>query len=326
MRNLPPDQSSANLSRGRRLILPAFIFFVFLQFCLVQIILMFESGSQKQTVKSPGMAPIIALASSPNDGNNINEPGSERGNELGSESSKVSSTPVQGSGSQPVASQPPGEEVKTPAASVSLIPREEILYSVPAAGKKAALTFDDGPSYRYTPEYLRVLREYRVHATFFLVGKMIQNNPNLLSMIAGEGHEVANHTYDHLDLKLQNEAVVKDQLSRTSDLIMQWTQQEIKLMRPPGGSIGPELKNVAAEMDLQIVMWTIDPRDWEKNKTSDQIIAVVKNNMKPGAIILLHEGKPQTLAALPTLINDLQNDGWEFVTISELINEGGKSI
>jgi peptidoglycan/xylan/chitin deacetylase (PgdA/CDA1 family) len=209
--------------------------------------------------------------------------------------------------------------------SVPLIPRDEILRSVPAAGKKVALTFDDGPSAKYTVDYLRVLRENQVPATFFLIGRNVQQNPSLVSLIAGEGHEIGNHTYDHPNLKRKNKDSIRKQISSTSKLLNQWTQQDITLMRPPGGNFGPGLEAVAAEMDMRICMWSVNPKDWEKNKKHQDIIASIKKQLRPGAVILLHEGKPETLKVLPILINDLRKDGWEFVTISELVGDSPES-
>lgn len=198
------------------------------------------------------------------------------------------------------------------------VPRDEILWSVPSAGKKVALTFDDGPSKNYTLKYLDLLREKQVKATFFLIGRNVLMNPALTSLIAGEGHEIANHTYDHY-IKRMSEAVIKEQISRTSHLLKEWTQQEIKYVRPPGGNNRIKMKAVASQLDMQVVMWSVDPKDWKENATPAEIIASIKKQLTPGAIIVLHEGKPQTLEALPVLIDELRQDGWEFVTISELL-------
>jgi len=198
------------------------------------------------------------------------------------------------------------------------VPRDEIVWSVPSAGKKVALTFDDGPSKKYTMKYLGLLREKQVRATFFLIGRNVQKNPALTALIAGEGHEIANHTYDHY-IKKMSEAVIKDQISRTSNLLKEWTQQEIKYVRPPGGNNSIKMKSVAAELDMQVVMWNVDPQDWNEDTTPAKIITSIKKQLTPGSIIVLHEGKPQTLKALPALIDELRQDGWDFVTVSELL-------
>ena len=198
------------------------------------------------------------------------------------------------------------------------VPSDEILWSVPSAGKVVALTFDDGPSRNYTIKYLDLLREKQVKATFFLIGRNVQKSPVLAALIAGEGHEIANHTYDHY-IKKMSEAVIKEQISRTYHLLKEWTQQEIKYVRPPGGNNRIKMKSVAAEMEMQLVMWSVDPQDWREDITPAEIIRTIKEQLTPGAIIVLHEGKPQTLEALPALIDELRQDGWDFVTISELL-------
>ena len=300
---MPPVFSPVILSRGRRLIMPALVFLICSQLFLLQILFTLVTSDHNQTVKQDANQSAALATFS----DNLNEPG------------QMNSDPIQTSTNRPGANITPVEEALHTVSSVPLVPREEILRSVPAAGKKVALTFDDGPSFRYTSDYLRVLRENQVPATFFLVGRNVQRNPSLAALIAGEGHEIGNHTYDHPNLKRQKAGAIQEQILRTSNLLTQWTQQEIKLVRPPGGNFGPGLIKVASKKNLRVVMWAIDPGDWKKNKTSNEIIACVKKNLEPGAIILLHEGKPQTLAALPTLINDLRKDGWEFVTISGLI-------
>ncbi len=203
-----------------------------------------------------------------------------------------------------------------------LLPKDEILWSATDVGKTVALTFDDGPNSKYTMEYLKILREYEVPATFFLIGNRVETYPALAKAIAEEGHEIGNHTYNHPNLPRQKDAVIKDQITRTSDLIRNSTsQKEVTLLRPPGGNYNDRVRDIALENDLRVVMWKIYPRDWEKNKTADDIIKIIKGSLESGAIILLHEGKPQTLKALPILINDLRKDGWNFVTVSQLAGE-----
>ncbi len=199
------------------------------------------------------------------------------------------------------------------------LPNSGIFWSVPTAGNRVALTFDDGPSKEYTLKYLDILREKQVLATFFLIGRNVQSSPSLAALIAGEGHEIANHTYDHY-LNEQSEAVIKKQILKTSTLLTEWTQQEIRYLRPPGGNKYNKWHKAAAGLNMPVVMWSVDPKDWEKNRTPAEIISGVKEQLSPGAIILLHEGKPQTLEALPFLIDELKDDGWKFVTISELLS------
>lgn len=299
MRSLPPVFSAVDLQRdpGRRLLKPALILMIPIVLVFMQIT--FSFGFSEDTIAEQQGSDNIAKPA-----------------------------PAQASANEPETTADNAEEavhIVVPEndvqSSVPLVPREEILRSVPAAGKKVALTFDDGPSSKYTADYLRVLRENNVKATFFPIGRHIKSNANLAALIAGEGHEIGNHTYDHPNLKRQNKDSIRQQISRTSDLLNQRIQQEITLVRPPGGNYGPELEAVAAEMNMRVALWSVDPKDWEKNRTHKEIIANIKNHIGPGSIILLHEGKPETLKALPILINDLRQDGWEFVTVSELVGD-----
>ena len=329
---MTPGLFPVDSARYKKLIMPVFVFLICFQLFLLQIIFTIEDGKANKTVnqEKDANSSIALAASSPEQQASTNQPKASLTSDKAAvpTANPVPSSPEQQvSTNQPETSQTPDKAEVPTANPVPPVPREEILRSVPAAGKRVALTFDDGPSSRYTLEYLRVLREHQVPATFFLIGSKIESNPVLASAIAGDGHEIGNHTYSHPNLKQQNETVIKEQISRTSDLITRWTsQKEVSLFRPPGGNYGPGLIKVASEMNLRVVMWRIDPRDWEKNKTASEIIAIVKKNLEPGAIILLHEGKPQTLAALPILITDLRNDGWDFVTVSQLIGETNESI
>lgn len=221
---------------------------------------------------------------------------------------------------QPPVVQPPAPPA-TPATGQQI--SEGVTRGVPGAGKKIALTFDDGPSLEYTPLYLQVLRENNVHATFFLVGREIQRSPGLAAMIAAEGHDLGNHTFDHPNLKSLAHHTIRQQIARTTDILEQVTQRPVKYFRPPGGNLNQAVKDIAGEMGLQLIMWNIDPRDWERNKTPEQIVNNIMNNLRPGGIVVLHERKPQTLAALPVLIGRLREQGWEPVTLTELLTGSG---
>ena len=287
MRNLPPVPRVK--STRSRMLVPAMIIFIFLQIFLIQIVVTMKTSIDFYSLAKQHGKPIAALVPDQKQSSSENAP----------------QDVVPAQGAAPAASLPSGQD---------------ILSCIPNAGKRVAITFDDGPSLRYTPEYLHVLRENRVPATFFLTGRNAQQIPNIVGLIAMEGHEIGNHTYDHRNLATLNETAVEHQISSTSEILTKAIQQEIKYFRPPGGNNSQTVKKVTSKMNMQIVMWNVDPWDWEKNKTANQIVASIKQQLEPGSIILLHEGKPQTLTALPILINELQQDGWKFVTISGLLN------
>jgi peptidoglycan/xylan/chitin deacetylase (PgdA/CDA1 family) len=184
--------------------------------------------------------------------------------------------------------------------------------------KRVALTFDDGPS-KMTPEYLKILQEKGVHATFFLIGSNVQRQPGLAAMIADDGDEIGNHTYSHLNLAKASLTEAVYDILRGQDCIEQVTHQKLSLMRPPGGELNVPVIRAIQKLGYQIVFWNIDPQDWRENATSRQIISNIMTNLHPGSIILLHEGKPPTLEALPEMIDDIRKQGYEIDTVSGLL-------
>ena len=182
-----------------------------------------------------------------------------------------------------------------------------------------ALTFDDGPSRQFTPQYLKVLNEYGVHATFFLIGRNVQDNPGLAAMIARNGNELGNHTFDHHNLKQMDSATAEQDITSAQQLIEQDSHEQDYLFRPPGGNLSQPLVKAIDGMGLKVILWNIDPRDWEETSNENKIIDNVLTNLQPGSIILLHEGKEHTLQALPTLIESIRQRGYRLVTVSELL-------
>lgn len=185
--------------------------------------------------------------------------------------------------------------------------------------KRVALTFDDGPSLKMTPEYLKVLQEKGAHATFFLIGYQVQSKPNLVVMIAGSGNEIGNHTYSHLNLKIASISDATNDIAKGESIIEQESHQKISLLRPPGGGLNVPVIRAIQKLGYTIVFWDIDPQDWREDATPEQIINNVMTNLRPGSIILLHEGKLPTLNALPQLIDDIKKQGYEIGTVSELL-------
>jgi peptidoglycan/xylan/chitin deacetylase (PgdA/CDA1 family) len=184
--------------------------------------------------------------------------------------------------------------------------------------RRVALTFDDGPS-QMTPDYLNILREKGVHATFFLIGMNVQREPGMAAMIEDSGNEIGNHTFSHLDLRKSSLTYDVADILKGQNIIEQETHQKPSLLRPPGGDLSVPVIKKIQQLGYTIIYWNIDPQDWMEVATPEKIINNVMTHVRPGSIILLHEGKRPTLEALPQLIDDLKKQGYEIGTVSELL-------
>ncbi len=166
---------------------------------------------------------------------------------------------------------------------------------------------------------LEVLRNNDIKATFFLWGIWLINYPELARAIAAEGHEIANHSYTHPHMPLIPLPEIRNQIVRTDALINNVTGSGSYLFRPPYGEYNQAILNELAALGYVTIMWTIDTLDW-KNPGSDAIINRVVENVEPGAIILMHQSAPDTLAALQTMITNLREQGYDFGTVTQVID------
>ena len=186
---------------------------------------------------------------------------------------------------------------------------------------KIALTFDDGPHPRYTKEILSILEEYHVTATFFIIGVNAKNYPDDLQRIIDAGCEIGNHTYSHLPIKKLSAEALQDEIVQCEDTIYSLCGLRPRVFRPPEGMMNDALKALLSQMEYHIVLWSIDTMDWALTP-SNEIYRNVTKKIHSGDIILMHDyvsGGNTTCKALRLLIPDLLARGYEFVTVSELI-------
>lgn len=179
---------------------------------------------------------------------------------------------------------------------------------------KIALTFDDGPHPILTPKILDILERYQVKATFFLVGENVKNYPNVVERILREGHELGNHTYTHDRIDL-------DEIEACEKAIYELTDYKTKLFRPPEGFINRSIKSASSALGYDIILWSIDTRDWAHTPPA-LICEKVINAISSGSIILMHDYisyNSPTPEALEELIPLVLNLGYRFVPVSELI-------
>ncbi len=193
--------------------------------------------------------------------------------------------------------------------------------SVPNEENKIALTFDDGPHPYYTEQILDILDEYGIKATFFVVGENVQLYPELVKREIEAGHEVGNHTYSHPHMRNLSEKALSEELQKTEQVLEELCDYRPRLFRPPEGFCCNAVQNCAKTMSYQLLLWDIDTTDWAHNP-ADNIVKLVLGNAKSGDIILCHDyvTKPSpTPEALRRFIPKLKAKGFEFVTISELM-------
>ncbi|KWX87085.1 chitooligosaccharide deacetylase [Paenibacillus riograndensis] len=190
--------------------------------------------------------------------------------------------------------------------------------------KQIALTVDDVPDPRFTPQVLDVLRRYHVHATFFIVGGRAEQNPGLVARMLREGHTVGNHSYNHPQFGKISVNAFRTQIIHTENIIKTTAGYKPRLIRPPYGDISePQLKWAKAH-GYKLVNWNVDSLDWKglsKSQVRNNIIA----NAGKGDIILQHGGGGRgsdlrgTIQALPEVISIMRNRGYTFVTVPQLL-------
>lgn len=182
--------------------------------------------------------------------------------------------------------------------------------------KVVALTFDDGPNPATTPQALETLAKYGVKATFFVLGKNVSGNEDLVKRIKSEGHVVGNHSWSHPILSQLSLDEAKKQITDTEDVLTKVLGSSSKLMRPPYGAITDDIRN---SLDLSFIMWDVDSLDW-KSKNEAAILTEIQHQVANGSIVLMHDIHSPTVNALPRVIEYLKNQGYTFVTIPEMLN------
>ena len=182
---------------------------------------------------------------------------------------------------------------------------------------EVALTFDDGPHPEFLPRLLDKLRELHIHATFFVVGEKVADAPDMAARIVQDGHEIANHTFHHLNLTTIPTSFVESEIKTNNNIIFEACGVRPKFFRPPGGRADEDVFRIARQEHLTTVMWTDDPADFS-SPGPEVIEERLLKHIRPGAVILLHSGIEQTLAILPDFVEQLQQGGYRFVTMSEM--------
>jgi len=216
------------------------------------------------------------------------------------------------------------------AAAEQLGPRDQELVSIGETGvsinraggarKYVALTFDDGPG-PDTPAVLAELKKLDVPATFFVIGRNVKENPQVLNQVVAAGHEIGVHTWNHPDLTTLTPKEQESEIASTAGEIVAVTGMASRLFRAPYGSVNPAVLKRAEDAKLLSVLWDVDTVDWTRPST-EQIVQTAVANAGPGSIILMHDGggnRASTVAAIPKIVSQLRAKGYEFATVGDLV-------
>lgn len=183
--------------------------------------------------------------------------------------------------------------------------------------KRVAITFDDGPNQR-TAGLLDVLAELKMPATFFLVGFRAEAQPDLVKAIESAGHDIQNHSYTHVNLTTVSAYDIEEQLCKTNAVIRAITGNAPRFFRPPGGNFNGTVKKAAAKHGMSGIFWTVNCGPFEGGDPG-MLADFVIENISDGGIVLMHNGEPATVSALPSIAERLRAQGYQFVTVSELL-------
>lgn len=182
--------------------------------------------------------------------------------------------------------------------------------------KAVALTFDDGPNPNTTPVALELLKKYNAKATFFMVGRSVAGNEEIIKQVVAEGHQIGNHSWSHPLLTKISLEQAKSQINDTTEALKKASGQDIHIMRPPYGGINATIQ---AAVDQSFILWDVDTLDWKYRNTASIMKEVRK--ARPGSIILMHDIHQTSINALPTVLQYLTEQGFELVTIDELMGD-----
>lgn len=181
-----------------------------------------------------------------------------------------------------------------------------------------AISFDDGPS-EYTQQVLDILAENDCRATFFMVGVNMDLHPDLVKAVYDSGNEVGLHTWKHNDLTQMEAGAIVRNLERCQAILREQTGTEARWLRPPYGKVGSTAYAACRELGMYIATWSIDSRDWE-TQNAEKIYKEVMGQLQTGAIILFHDTHPSTVEALKTILPEIKAQGYQVLTVDELMS------
>ncbi|PID21528.1 1,4-beta-xylanase [Sporosarcina sp. P3] len=180
--------------------------------------------------------------------------------------------------------------------------------------KTIALTFDDGPDPNYTIRILKTLEKYDAKATFFMLGNRVNAYPDIAKKVAEAGHEIGNHSWNHPSLTGIPDEVLQSEVKGTSDIIEAVIGQPATVFRPPYGAVDDRVRE---STKLPVVLWNVDTLDWEHHDP-ELLLEHIVEDTRAGSIILMHDIHESTAEGLDAVLENLQSQGYKFVTVSEM--------
>jgi peptidoglycan/xylan/chitin deacetylase (PgdA/CDA1 family) len=198
----------------------------------------------------------------------------------------------------------------------AVLPRVWFIVKGPRSDRSICLTFDDGPDPRYTPDLLDLLAEYRVKATFFLLGRQILQNPELARRIINDGHAVGHHTFSHTDFRAISNLELRCEIAGTEQLLKPLMSEMVHLIRPPRGKVTLWGLWTTWRLGLTTVLWNKDPKDYTADSVEHLQQKIFDCRIEPGDIFLFHDSNARTIAVLPELIHQARAAGLDFVTVN----------
>lgn len=210
----------------------------------------------------------------------------------------------------------------------AVLVRKGTFYRAALPEKVVALTFDDGPSAEWTPKILDALKKSGTKATFFMLGKHVEEYPDVARRVSQEGHDIGIHSYNHNNFIYYNKDQVKEDIQHTERIIKNATGKTTKLFRPPKGWLSKREKKKIREFGYEVVLWSLNSKDWVTFDDKYMVKYILKH-VRPGDIILFHDSggalsteggdRHETVLTIPRLIEKLKEKGYRFVTVSELL-------
>ena len=200
-----------------------------------------------------------------------------------------------------------------------------VVVHVPVSDNSVGLTIDDGPHPLITSLMLDILRRAGVHATFFVVGEKVEECPELLRRIADDGHEIGNHTYGHPRLGQVKDAEALAEIRAGALAIGKVSGKPTPLMRPPGGGLARDVLRAATAANSTVVLWTNNTNDWLR-PSPEEIAANALRDLRPGGIILMHQGSMESVRALPLIIEGARARGFKLCSVGDMLRQSPVAV